>query len=82
MNVEHDVAADRQARLMREMIHRLDIDLLEFAYDRLGTTYELARETCQTCINATACTAWLAGADAGAPNFCPNLAALSRFRRV
>lgn len=75
--------ADRRspAQRLRDMIHALDVDVLELFYADLGGVYAGAAQTCLTCKNADACTRWL---DAGEnrpehPGFCPNAALLARF---
>lgn len=80
----HAIGGEERNRLMREMIHRLDVDLLELAYDRLGTTYARARDKCLSCACVAECKDWLAGsADVVArPGFCPNYVEFSRFRKA
>ena len=65
-------------RRMRRMIRRLDVDVLELAYARLGAVIEDARGACLDCPNTPACRLWLA-APAGRPTFCPNLGRFERF---
>ena len=51
--------ADDCAQRMREMIRRLDVDVLELAYAKLGRIYTEARNTCVACESATECAHWL-----------------------
>lgn len=69
---------DRDARL-RAMMRRLDVDLLEFAYARLGAVYDEARRACEACPNSARCRTWLAGASDETPLFCINLSRFERF---
>ena len=72
-------ALQRRDARMRRMMRRLDVDLLEFAYARLGAVYDEARTACLTCPNAARCQGWLAGAAAETPLFCINLSRFERF---
>lgn len=71
---------DRDARL-RGMMRRLDIDLLEFAYARVGAVYDEARRSCRACPSTVRCRTWLASASDEPPLFCINLSRFERFSR-
>jgi len=75
MNAPENGEVESRARRMREMIKRLDVDMLELAYARVGKTYADAGETCRRCANTAQCLKWLAAASVGQtrPTFCPNL---------
>jgi hypothetical protein len=67
---------------LRDMMRRLDVDVLEFRYDAFGATVEQARQTCERCSNVDDCIDWLTFTQGQAePDFCPNLEAFERFRR-
>ena len=63
---------------MRQMMRRLNVDLLDFAYAKLGVVSHEARQACLSCPNTARCQLWLAGASTEDPLFCINL---SRFER-
>ena len=69
---------DRDRR-MRRMMRRLDIDVLELAYTRLGAVIDDARAVCLACPNTTTCRRWLDATPAEPPNFCPNLGRFEGF---
>jgi hypothetical protein len=69
---------ERDSRL-RQMIRRLDVDLLELSYAGLGAEYEAARKACLTCPNIARCRRWLDAGSAAAPLFCINLSRFERF---
>jgi hypothetical protein len=74
-----DPALKARDRRMRRMIRRLDVDILELAYARLGAVIDNARMTCLTCPHTAACRRWLQDAPAERPTFCPNLDRFERF---
>jgi hypothetical protein len=74
-----DSALQARDRRMRRMIRRLDVDVLELAYAKLGAEIDSARMTCLTCPHTAACRRWLQDTPTERPTFCPNLGRFERF---
>lgn len=81
MNSPVERQTERQARRMREMIERLNVDTAKLA--RLGDVHSQARTTCLSCRNTAECLTWLDAAehDAAPPTFCPNLMLFEKLTR-
>ncbi len=81
MRPREPASVERRGTRMREMIRRLDVDVLELAYAGAGSVYAEAAKTCLTCENTSACLAWIDAQPRGAehPTFCPNLRVFERF---
>ena len=81
MGVPDTGDVEDQAQRMREMIQRLDVDMLELAYAGLGGVFADASKVCASCENAVECSRWLndAAERGDRPAFCPNLALFKRF---
>ena len=73
--------ADRQSRLMGEMMDRIGLQLDDAGRVNLGIPLRMAARVCLLCRRSDACEAWLAShrGPAEAPGFCPNA---GFFRRV
>ncbi len=74
-----------RARRMGQMMHRLDVDVVELARSRHGGDFAKVRAACTACCNAARCDRahedWLAGRAADPPDdYCPNARLLGRFR--
>lgn len=64
-----------------EMMRQLRVDVLELCYDRVGATFEMARDACERCENVDACLDWLkTNRSEWTPEFCPNRELFERFR--
>jgi len=80
MSAEETGKVGGPALKMREMIQRLEVDVLEFAYEKLGRIYTDARNACLECENTIDCSRWLEAAQSrDRPVFCPNLERFERF---
>jgi hypothetical protein len=74
-----------RARRMGQMMHRLDVDVVELARRRHGMDFANARSTCAACRHTEICDRahddWLAGRVSAAPDgFCPNAGLLAAYR--
>jgi hypothetical protein len=74
---------EHQAKRMREMMERLDVDAAALARAQRGDIYAQAQTRCLTCGTSDKCLRWL---DSEAtprrpPDFCPNLRVFEPFRR-
>ena len=81
MSVPETDDVEDQAQRIGKMIQRLDVDLLELAYTRLGAVYTDAQKVCLSCERAAECSRWLTAASLHdeRPAFCPNLPLFERF---
>lgn len=81
MSVPDTDDVEDQAQRIGKMIRRLDVDLLELAYTRLGTVYADANRVCSSCESAAECSRWLtvASQHGERPAFCPNLPLFEHF---
>ena len=74
---------EHRARRLKQMIERLDVDVLRLVRLRQGDTYCEARKLCIECRNGAKCLAWLETlpTHGESPDFCPNLPVLVNLRR-
>jgi hypothetical protein len=81
MSVPETDDIEDEARRIAKMIQRLDVDVLELAYARLGAIYADTHRVCSSCESAAECSRWLAVAPQHdeRPAFCPNLPVFERF---
>ena len=80
MNSAEATELENRAQRMRQMVRRLDVEILELAYADLGATYTKAGDICLNCKSVTECLRWLDAAETARPSFCPNLELFERFR--
>ena len=74
-----------RARRMGQMMHRLEVDVVELARSRHGGDFAKVRAACAACRSAERCDRahedWLAGRAGDHPDsYCPNAPLLGQFR--
>ena len=78
--LEMGVMSINVERRMPEMMRQLRVDVLELCYDKVGATFETARDACEHCTDVDACLTWLeTNQNSWTPEFCPNRELFKRF---